>query len=90
MAFQDASPRVSVSTTSTTQSPSSAIQPVRRTRNNSSRKRKSFVERFLFTFGTKRFKRLKKATQNFFAYVSVIILGVAGVIYLIKSMLGWW
>jgi hypothetical protein len=67
----------------------SQILPVRRSRSSISRKRKSFVERFLFTFGTKKgFKRLKKATQNLFAFVSMIVVGVAGGISLIGSMLG--
>lgn len=64
--------------------------PVRRSRSSISRKRKGFVERFLFTFGAKkRFKRLKKPTQNLFAFVSMIVVGVAGGISLIGSMLGW-
>jgi hypothetical protein len=91
MALHDASSRVSVSTNPTSQQSNSAILPVRRSRNSVSRKRKSVVEVFLFTFGTeKEFERLKKATQNFFAFVSMIVVGIAGVISLIGSILGWW
>jgi hypothetical protein len=87
MSLQGASPRRGDSPILITQQPNSANPPVRRSRNSISRKRKSFVEKFLFTFGTKKgFKRLKKATQNFFAFVSMIVVGVAGVISLIASI----
>jgi len=76
---------------SNTQPLSSANLSVRRSRNSTSRKRKSFIEIFLFTFGTKKgFKRLKKVTRNFFTFVSMVVISVAGVISLIGSMLGWW
>ena len=91
MALHNASPRLSDSRTPATQHSRSAILPARRSRNGISRKRKTTAENFLYTFGTKKgFKRLKRATQNFFAFVSMIVVGVAGVISLIGSMLGWW
>jgi hypothetical protein len=91
MALQDASSRFSDSTTPLVQPPSSAILPVKRSRNNTSRKRKSFVEKFLFTFGTDRgFERLKKATENFFEFVSMVVLRVAGVIALLVAALSLW
>jgi hypothetical protein len=91
MAFEDASPRLGDSRTATTQPPNSADLPVRRSRTGISRRRKTVVEKFLHTFGTKKgFKRLKRATQNFFAFVSMIVVGVAGVITLIGRVLGWW
>jgi hypothetical protein len=69
--------------------PRSINSPVKR-RTSSSRSN-TLTERFLFTFGTqKEFRKLTKATQNLFAYISTIIVGVAGIIALVASILGWW
>jgi hypothetical protein len=91
MRFENGSARSGGSRIATIQQPSSANSPVKRSRNGISKKRKSFAARFLFTFGTEKgFERLKKVTQNFFEFVSMVVLGVAGVIALIIAALSLW
>jgi len=98
MALDNASPHLvgdNSATTPTAQRPVGENKPVKRSRNSISKQLKSlwqnFWQKFVFTFGTKRgYKRLKKITQRFFAFVSMLVVGIAGLITLIGALFGWW